>query len=278
MQKKLLEDFQSLGLNGYEAKVYLALLERKSLAVSEVSKLSQVPRARAYDILDKLVANGFASLKPGKYKKYSAADLNFFQEKLIQQNEERYIEQKNNIEKVTLTIKKQYEPTLKENAFSANPLDYIEIVKDPYQIHYKFMQFAGAAKEEILVFTKAPYSVPREKLTEQTNQETEVLKKKIKVMSIYEIPKEEDEKRWLFNIMDQSVKSGEEAKVIKELPLKLAIFDSRIVLYVLEDPISEQPSVTTQIVEHRALAKTLKITFNTLWKKAEDYHILESSI
>jgi len=66
--------------------------------------------------------------------------------------------------------------------------------------------------------------------------------------------------------------ASEEATVLKGLPMKIAIFDSRIVMFALEDPVSGQTSLTTQVVEHHALVKSLKILFETLWEQAEDYH------
>lgn len=69
--------------------------------------------------------------------------------------------------------------------------------------------------------------------------------------------------------------ASEEATVLKGLPMKIAIFDSRIVIFALEDPVSKQTSLTSQIVEHPALAESLKILFQTLWERAEDYHILK---
>jgi hypothetical protein len=44
-------------------------------------------------------------------------------------------------------------------------------------------------------------------------------------------------------------------------------------MLTLEDPVSERTSLTTQIVQHRTLAKGLKILFQTLWEQAEDYHV-----
>ena len=54
--------------------------------------------------------------------------------------------------------------------------------------------------------------------------------------------------------------------------MKIAIFDSRILIYALKDPVSEHTSVTTQIGEHHALVKSLKILFEAIWEQAENYH------
>jgi hypothetical protein len=65
--------------------------------------------------------------------------------------------------------------------------------------------------------------------------------------------------------------ASEEATVLKGLPMKIAIFDSRIVICALKDPVSKQTSLTTQIAEYHASVKSLKILFETLWEQAEDY-------
>jgi len=165
-------------------------------------------------------------------------------------------------------------PQYENSRLETNPMDFIEVIKDPYQIHKRFMQLCEAAQEEVLIFTKPPFSRPREQLHEQLDQETEILKRGVRGKSIYEIAEDEEERRWLFEVIDRAARGGEEARVLKNLPMKMAIFDSRIVIYVLEDPVSKQPSLTTQIVEHRALAQSLKILFETLWEQAEDYHVL----
>lgn len=275
MEKKLLEDIQRLGLNTYEAKVYLALLERDSLSVGEVSKISQVPRARAYDILDSLAADGLAVLKPGRYKRYSAADPDSFHERLLSQNEKRYSEQKKIIERATLTLKRKFESGTNNRGLSFDPLEYVEIIKNPYQIHKRFMELVGEAAREILIFTKPPYSGPRERLEEQTEQQVELLRQGMSIRSIYEIPTDEKELEWWFRDIDAAAGHGEEARVIEELPMKMAIFDEKIVMIPLEDPISVATSFTAQIVAHRALARGLKILFETLWAQARDYHALE---
>lgn len=273
MKEKLIEDIQRLGLNSYEAKVYIALLERNSLTVSEVSKLSQVPRARTYDILEKLVADGLASLKPGKYKKYSSADFDTFKRKLIQKNETQFAEKKKNIERVTLTLQAQFESALNERNSKDDPLEYIEVIKNPYQVHKKFMQLCGESKKEILIFVKPPYSGTRKQIEQQLEQRAEILKRGVVIKGVYDLPEDEEARRLRFQTMALITQHGEQARIIKELPMKMAVFDERIVIIALEDPISGEPSLTTLIIEHRSLAKSLKILFNYIMGQAEDYHV-----
>ncbi len=50
----IIESLKELGLNSYEAKVYLALLKKYPATGYEVAKLADIPQARAYDTLKAL--------------------------------------------------------------------------------------------------------------------------------------------------------------------------------------------------------------------------------
>ncbi len=276
MSEVLIEELKDLGLNSYEAKVYLALLERDSLSVSEISRLSLVPRARAYDILDTLLADGLAVLKPGRIKKYSAADPDSFGEKLTIQNENRYGHLKKKIDNVTLTLKGKFESAVNGKGINSDPLEYIEIIKDPYQVHKRFMDLVAQAREEILGFSKPPYSSDRSQGIEEMEQQADIGEKGIvKLKSIHEIPRTKEEIRERLENLLRTTKGSDETRVINELPMKMAIFDEKTIMLALKDPVSSATSFTTQIIEHSSLAKGLKILFNTLWEQAEDFHVLE---
>lgn len=286
----ILKRFKEIGLKPSEAKTYLSLLQRDTLTVSEVAKLAGIPRANAYHALEELMVKGMCVAKPGETKKYSASDPSILVEKFhiqADENAKRHLQDltekekgvleknkatKENISALLQELKPQYE----KSRLETNPLDYIEIIKDPYQIHKRFMQLVAEAKEEILVFTKPPFSRSPEQRDEHLDQETEVLKRGIRGRCIYEIPTDEDESRWLSEHIKGAVRAGEEARVLEDVPMKMAIFDSRIVLFALGDPLSKGPSLTSQIVEHRDLARSLKILFESLWEEAEDYHVLDA--
>jgi sugar-specific transcriptional regulator TrmB len=290
MKKTLiLKGFKEIGLSDYEAKSYLSLLERETLTVAEVSRFAGIPRANAYEALDRLMSKGLCTSKPGKTKMYCATDPELLKEKFIinvdkslkvelanlKEKERDIIEQSRAAkEKIDIMVK-ELKPSFENSRLKTNPLDYIEIIKDPYQMHKKFMQLGREAKVEILSFTKPPYSGPREWVREQCEQKLEPHQEGIENRCIYEIPKNDEEFEWWFEAINAAVKEGEKARVIEELPMKMAIFDSRIVIMGLVDPTSKGTSLTTQIVEHPDLAKSLKILFQTLWQQAEDYHILK---
>jgi len=250
-------------------------MERSSLTATQISAVSGVPRTKVYDVTESLMKKGLCSLVPGKINRYRAFEVSAAAENLLRENEAIFNMRKEQIQEASESLKQQLSIVYGDNAQSVDPLEYIEVIKDRYQIHKRFMQLADQAKEEMLGFTKPPYTGPKEKLTEQTEQQAQLLRRGLKIRVIYEIPQDKEEFEWWFNDIDANVKYGEEVRVIKELPMKMSIFDSRIVIFALEDPVSKQPSLTAQVIEHRALAKGLKALFQTFWDRAEDYHILQ---
>lgn len=287
----ILETLKNTGLNTYEAKCYLALFERGTLTVPEVSKLAGIPRPNAYEALENLMSKGMCVARPGNTKKYGPSDPAVLREKALfkvskatdielanLKKKEKEILEKASAAKENLdSLIGELEPRYEKSALEVSPFEYIEIIKDRYQVHKRMMQLFGGVKEEILGLTKPPYAAPtKEKLEEETRRQIELLQKGIKIRVIYEIPKDKETREWLLTDIDISATHGEESRVIKELPMKMGIFDSRIVVFALEDPVSKQPSFTNQIIEHSALVKALKILFETLWAQAEDWHVLKA--
>lgn len=74
VQRKVLEGLRGIGLNLYERNLYAALLIKKVATASELSELSRVPRARAYDVLESLEQKGFVVVQHGSPFKYVAVE------------------------------------------------------------------------------------------------------------------------------------------------------------------------------------------------------------
>lgn len=72
LDKKFLNKLRDFGLNSYEAKIWTALLSRGVSSAGELSDISNVPRSRAYDVLESLEKKGFIVMKLDKPIKYIA--------------------------------------------------------------------------------------------------------------------------------------------------------------------------------------------------------------
>ena len=72
IKNELIIKLREFGLNSYEGKLWLALLSRGVSTAGELSDISNVPRSRAYDVLESLEKKGFIIVKLGKPIKYLA--------------------------------------------------------------------------------------------------------------------------------------------------------------------------------------------------------------
>ncbi|MDP3733973.1 MAG: helix-turn-helix domain-containing protein [Nanoarchaeota archaeon] len=72
VQIDFLNKLKDFGLNSYESKLWIALLSRGVSTAGELSDISNVPRSRAYDVLESLEKKGFIVVKVGKPIKYLA--------------------------------------------------------------------------------------------------------------------------------------------------------------------------------------------------------------
>ena len=64
----------ALGLNDYEARVYLALLPLESATAYELGKRAGVPLSRCYEVARALAKKGLAAIQPGETPRYRAVD------------------------------------------------------------------------------------------------------------------------------------------------------------------------------------------------------------
>jgi sugar-specific transcriptional regulator TrmB len=242
--------------------------------------------------MEKLLAKGLCVSIPGKMKRYAASDPWFLREKMLkiigvateaelenlEKKRKEILERNKSFQENIDSVASELEPIFARSRTDGSPLDYIEIVKSPAQIHRRFIELVSSSTNEVLAFVKPPYSGGRELLDEQLNEEYTQLDRGVKVKGIYEIAESEEERIWQHRIMESASKKGEEVRVYAYLPLKMAIFDEKVAIFTLEDPVLRKISVTTLVIEHHALAISLKMFFEMFWDKAEDYNTIKKGL
>jgi HTH-type transcriptional regulator, sugar sensing transcriptional regulator len=123
----VLENLKELGLNSYEAKVYLALLKKYPATGYEVSQLANIPQSRAYDTLKALEQKNIATSfngKPVTYTPIKPTELTKRYKRKINSTIEY-------LEKNLPNVKNDYiEPVLSISGGSAIREKVIEIIKN----------------------------------------------------------------------------------------------------------------------------------------------------
>ncbi len=267
-KEQRITELTSLGLAVNEAKAYLALLVKNSMTVNEIAQISGVPRAKLYGVITKLITKGFCIEKAGDIKRYKAVDPNTVMDKLLKDYQEQ-IEQR---KKIAKNFSDSIISIYQQNINKTDSLDYIQVLKEKNRIAETFNSLERKSKKEVQMFTKAPYAVH----PSDNKDELDIIKRGVKVKSIYEI--EETKKQDFLKLIEMYAETGEEVRVAYSLPLKLAIFDEKTVIFALRDIVTLESSITSVIVKHPDFAKAFKRIFDSYWQEAitlEEFKIKE---
>lgn len=255
----LLEQLQYLGIPRREAEVYLALLQKKEFTAPEIAEITSVSRTKSYEILQNLVKKGLCNQSYlNGVKVFSSIDPKLVIENIISDYDEK--------KKVANDLKRNLRELYK-TIEDIGTLDYIEVLTDPRQIKERWMNIQGNTKKELLIFTKPPYTAA---LEENLEAEAKVLKKKIEDKSLYEYDSISTSKELdsFINTIESYQKIGEESRIVRSLPMKLAISDETITMLALTDRVSMKPSITTMIIDHPNFAIAQKKVFESYWATA----------
>jgi HTH-type transcriptional regulator, sugar sensing transcriptional regulator len=252
----LIDRLVRLGLTTYEARAYLALVRREAYTAAQVARQSGVPRQRIYDVLGTLVEKGLASTRPGNVVKYAAIAPDLAIERLVAAHRRDLVDLERDAAEVATTLGPQFTA----GQTHSDPLDYIEILRDRGAINERFAELQAGVKREILVFTKPPYATPPQENDEGIEVSQSHVARSVYELSILDDPETTEGVR-------RFIEAGEEARFVEEVPLKLVIIDEATVMFGMQDPLAGPSELTIMVVEHPALARTLKISFQAVWDR-----------
>jgi sugar-specific transcriptional regulator TrmB len=269
---KYLRAFVEIGLTEREAKVYMTLLSGRMYSASDLQKAVNIPRTKIYEVLNKMLSRGICTeRKLGKNKIYEAIEPELALESIYS----KYQNDLNRKKKMIDQLSEVFTPIFENSKSIINPLEFIEVMRDKVQIHRRYTNSVRNTKREMLTFNKGPYASDNpERLTEQEDEETKLLKRGGKTNNIYEF-KEFNEVDWLLESVKKTVRFGQEARVVEKLPIKMLIFDDEKVMFPLEQPIDVSNDLTMIYIEHKQLANACRILFNHMWDQGKDFAEVE---
>jgi HTH-type transcriptional regulator, sugar sensing transcriptional regulator len=258
--KAVVERLVRLGLTTYEARAYVSLVRRDSYTAAQIARTAGLPRQRIYDVLATLVEKGLASARPGSVVKYAALAPDLAVERLVALRRAEMTGLERDAGDVITTLA----PEFQAGRAHSDPLEYIEVLRDRGAINERFAELQAAVKREILVFTKPPYATPPQENVEGIEVTRTHVARSIYEASILDDPQTAAGVR-------RFIEAGEEARFVEAVPLKLVIIDEATVMFGMQDPVAGTEELTIMVVEHPALAETLKIAFNGVWEAGLTY-------
>jgi sugar-specific transcriptional regulator TrmB len=269
---KYIRTFVEIGLTEREAKVYMTLLSGRMFTATDLQKAVNIPRTKIYEVLNKMVNRNICiEKKLGKNKIYEAVEPKLAMERIY----ERYQNDLKTKKDLITQISEVFTPIFENSKSIVNPLEFIDVMKVKTQIHKRYTNSVRNTKREMLTFNKGPYASDNpERLAEQEDEETKLLRRGGTTKNIYEL-KEFKEVDWLLESVRKTVKYGQKARVVDSLPIKMLIFDDEKVMFPLEQPIEESNELTMIYIEHKQLANACRILFNGMWDKGRDFYEVE---
>jgi len=260
---RVLDALKTIGLNLYERRIWVALLSKGTATVGELAELANVPRSRAYDILESLERKGFVMLQPSKPLKAVAIPPEEALERAKKNLEEEF---KKSIERIdrmkTSDIVKELKKIYEKGVKVIQPEEMTSALKGKYSVFQQLdYMFRNATKRINIVTTPegleeiAKHHLPSLKRASERGVD-------IKIATVGE-PKKINIKG-LNEIADVRVVSS------KDVPIygRFAIVDgSELVMHLMDtrkvDP-SQDMAIWTK--SQHASSNILEPVFSLIWK------------
>jgi len=262
---KLIEKLQKLNFNERQSRLYIALLEKPDSTAAELHRISGTPRTKVYETLEQLVSKGYCQERiEGRSKYYQATHP----DNVLELMRRKWRSEVEVLEKVASSILGELKDRYRKGFEGNKSLDFVEILRSKEQIHLRFLDLVTGVQESVYAFMKPPYaSADPEVLKEQEQTIENTYRKTIHVRGLYQA--DEANWEWLYPHLLKSRELGEETRVIASLPVKLFVFDHRIVMLALpQNPDAVESDFVMMVVHDKGLASACEMMFDTVWEQA----------
>jgi HTH-type transcriptional regulator, sugar sensing transcriptional regulator len=258
-EKIIIEKFKHLGLTDAASRIYLFLLQESNSTASEIARSTGISRPKTYEYLSRLVDKGLCSEILGSVKKYDATNPVTAFEKIQKQIKTDYENSTSVVTKLSELLLPIYLAPNKQY----DPLDYIQVIRERDSIVNKFESLEKMAKKEVLSLVKLPFVMDMSGTLNPV--EFTSLKRDVVFKSIYN--RDDMKSPLLMKAVEEFEKAGEKVRITNlfPIPFKMFIFDSKTVMFTLEDKSATESKLTSLTVEHLDLAKGLKNIFEMYW-------------
>lgn len=111
MDKNLINDIIEFGFSNYEARVFLILSMRGPSTASEISKHTEIPYSKVYEVINKLESKFIIEVSlEGKHKKYKVSEPSHVIKKTIEKKKNSINILEKKAEEILKKIKRKTEP------------------------------------------------------------------------------------------------------------------------------------------------------------------------
>jgi sugar-specific transcriptional regulator TrmB len=254
------QKLKKMGLSGYEALVYLALLGETRAPASRVVRKSGVPQSKVYGALSSLVERGFAEQILGDVKLYRGIAPAQAFENYRRSVEESLAESRADMR--DLSVKAPETPMDDPGSLGIRLVrsgQIVGVVSDAFD----------TVEEELIISVRAPMVMGPDTATDLAMiargvrlrylLDTEVLK------DVVHGPQ----------VLANAEELGDRVRFIDHVPLRFMVIDGKTAMIELAE---EDNSTMGLVVPNRGLAENMRMLFDGLWEQAKPVSELPDAI
>ena len=252
----------AVGVSGPEEEAYFAVVDGPGRTTGELAEVLEISESHAADLLARLARKGLVSRAVGLPLRWLPSPPDVAIEALA-------VKQQEGLARARLGAARLAERVRAEGNGGTRP-DLLEIINDPETLALRVDQLQESAERELLSFVKGPYV--RTPGRRSVDMERASMDRGVAYRVIYDAEA-------LARLQPEAYRedSGEQARLLESLPMKLVIVDRRIAM--LPAPIEPGAAVGgSMVVRASALLDALVILFETLWERATPIGLAHSEV
>ncbi|RMF06525.1 TrmB family transcriptional regulator [Candidatus Woesearchaeota archaeon] len=268
VQKDFLNKLRDFGLNTYESKLWTALLSRGVSTAGELSDMANVPRSRAYDVLESLEKKGFVVMKIGKPIKYIAVPP----EEVVERVKKRIKEEAETKEKILDELKssevlEELRLLHSQGVELVEPADLAGSFKGRDSVYNQIEAMVKGAESFVYIITT------RAGFLRKSEYLKRAFKKAAKRGVDIRIAAPVDGVDFDRELLDYC-----KVRNLDSINARLVIVDGREVLFMLLNDEDIHPSYDAGVwVNTQLFSQALAGLFDIVWKKAPELKVLQKN-
>lgn len=244
-----------LGLDDTQQRVYAALAAADSATVADLTSATTLTSRVVTAALSALRARGLAEQHVGPGARWGVTPPEPALDALVYEQQQ------------ALSQVRAYAQHLAEHARQQagrrSPADLVSLAEGNAVVNAHFEQLQRAAKREVLTFDRPPY--PSSAGTEPNQLEVERIRAGVSYRVLYDLGVLDH--AGMFARVQVDLAAGEQARVIADLPMKLAIADRTLALLPLMEA-DETHELAALVIRPSVLLDSLVLLFEVMWQRA----------
>ncbi|MCC6466510.1 MAG: TrmB family transcriptional regulator [Planctomycetes bacterium] len=244
-----IQKLRAMGLSGYEAQVYLALLGETRAPASRVVRKSGVPQSKVYGALASLIDRGYAEQVLGDVKLYRGVPPHKAFE-----NYRRHVQNSLTDHELAMSALAREAPETPSDDPGALGIRLVRPAQAPSVFH----ELCNSAHDELLMALRAPLVLPPDETADGR-----LVERGVKLRYLMETAHLRDPVHGPA-IVRQAEKS-DQFRFIAKVPMRFMVHDRRLVMIEL---VENDGTAMGLVIPNAGLAENLRVLFNTLWAQA----------